>query len=138
VTTFPPIATSRAWHPLQSAYIVAVRRWALAATLAVPVGLLGCGDTPCQPFGKAPVLVSVTDATTKDELCDATVTIASSAGSQRLSTCPYAGGIGPAPFRVTVEKAGYTSVTIDGVTVERPDNQCPAQTKLALKLDPAT
>lgn len=106
--------------------------------LVIGLATVACGsETPCPPFGKAPVLVSVTDAATGSEICDAAVTITSSAGSQRFTACPYAGGIGPNPFTVTVEKGGYVTATIDGVTVERPDNQCPGQTKVPIKLAPA-
>jgi len=61
--------------------------------LVMGLATVACGsETPCPPFGKAPVLVSVTDAATGSEICDAAVTITSSAGSQRFTACPYAGG----------------------------------------------
>lgn len=107
----------------------------LIAILAV-----ACDDEgPCPPVGIYPVLVTVTDAATRAEICDADVMITSSDGTQHLSKCPYAGGFGPQPFTVTVEKAGYTTVTIDNVTVPpREDaNDCPTQRKLAVALEAA-
>lgn len=112
------------------------------------LGLAGCliallavacdeGD-PCPPVGIPPIRVTVTDAASKAEICDADVMITSRDGTQHLTDCPYAGGFGAQPFTVTVEKAGYTTVTIDNVTVPpTEEHDCPSQRKLAVALEAA-
>jgi hypothetical protein len=66
------------------------------------------------------VLVTVTDSVSGAVICDATVTIASGTGAQHFTACPYAGGQGPDPFSVTVEKAGYTHSTLAVLPTLRP------------------
>ena len=83
-------------------------------------------------------MVTVTDAANGAQICDALVTIKSSDSSQSFSSCPYSGGTGPAPYSVTVEKAGYASATVKDIQVRPPDNGCPAQTNVAVKLDSTT
>jgi hypothetical protein len=83
-------------------------------------------------------MVTVTDAANGAPICDAFVTIKSSESSQSFSGCPYSGGTGQAPYSVTVEKAGYASATVNDIQLQRPDNGCPAQTNVAVKLDSTT
>lgn len=107
--------------------------------MLIALGALACSsESPCQPIGKAPVIVTVTDAANGAQICDALVTIKSSESSQRFASCPYSGGIGPAPYTVTVEKAGYATSTVNDIQVPRSDNGCPAQTHVAVKLDSTT
>ena len=79
--------------------------------------------------------VAVTDAVSRAEICDAVVTIASSAGQQRFASCPYSGGSGPSPFSVSVEKAGYVTATVENIVVPPTEgDECPAQAKVAVPL----
>jgi hypothetical protein len=108
--------------------------------LTLGVGLLSslanaCSEGSCPPIAIPPVAVTVTDAVSRAEICDAVVTIASSAENRRFTSCPYAGGSGPSPFSVTVEKAGYETATIENIAVPPTEgDECPAQAKVTVTL----
>src|ERR1700736_3212944 len=88
------------------------RGWELRIAIACAGLLAACGHSDmCRPIGHEPISVTVVDAATGNEICDALVTIANKGVEQHLTACPYAGGFGPGTCTVRVERAGYITKT---------------------------
>jgi hypothetical protein len=104
----------------------------------VCAGLLAaCGHSDtCRPTGQLPISVTVVDAATGNEICDALVTIANAGVEERLTACPYVGGNGLGTFEVSVERAGYATKT-EAVTIKSPVNGCQDVEPVTVALEPA-
>lgn len=92
----------------------------------------GCTSAPQAPGGGTVctaqfvygLAVTVNDASTGQQVCDAQVTAVSTGYRETLLTfgssgnCPYAGaGERPGVYDITASKAGYTTAALNGVRV---------------------
>ena len=99
--------------------------------LIIPALLAACGDgddeQSCTALAAASLAVVVTDATTSQRICDATVVATDAQGTDydldawaSTSDCSY---VGPyerdGAFSITVSKTGFTTQTMQGVNVTK-------------------
>lgn len=105
----------------------------------VVLGLLCAAcDDECNP---PPILVHalgirVVDATTGEEICDATVTLETDGEEQTAPQgCRYTGGVRPGKYRVTVVREGYRDHVVSDVEVT---GECsvPQTRQLEVELEP--
>lgn len=124
------------------------RFWLFSIALIGGLCTSACGGdggpgTACPAIAAANFNVTVTDKTTGQRICDATVEATDSATLEKATLsvfggatdCAYSGGFyeRPGTFSVTASKAGYTSQTQMGIKVVKGVcNVTPAQLSFPL------
>jgi hypothetical protein len=96
------------------------------------VGLLtqGCDvGTACPAIAIASLNVTVLDASTRQQLCGATVTASDASFSERLlgfgPPCTYSGAYErPGSYSVRAEREGYQAASVDDVVVRLGPGPC--------------
>jgi len=108
-----------------------LRRISVSLILGLP--LAGCGDmepdgVACIAIAVAGLDVSVVDQSTNQPICDATVTAAEGAYSERLNmgACRYSGAYErPGSYAIRAERPGFTARTVTAERVVMSSGQCP-------------